>query len=287
VDTPAWTDQAVGLNEFKIELRVRAFESRTAGLARVFTNSASQAGARNVTIAQHGPDLFISLRRRATANRFWNYTICDVFNNTLWRKIELRLLRQTVTVEVDEKVVVTERVCDNALASWNRTYPLVLGNELTGDFPWRGEISYAAVTVGDCRVDYLKPGAVHIPSSYWHRPWVQSLDEFMHAEQTGDYVLNFTSFIPIGFVLAGLGGLRGSLVFAVVTCAIASVGVEIAQICFEHRCSSFVDLGLNVVGATAGAIVARLLFVGLRRGPSIARTILPVDLDQSSPSLLV
>ena len=258
---PTWLDRAIQLDSFKIRLRVRASSPAQFGPARVFTLSPNTS-LRNVTIAQDASDLVVRLRTPETSpNGMPAYAVPGVFESADWREIELAVQPAAMTLTVDGQEVLAELLPENPLASWDRSYRVGLGNELTGDRPWLGEISRAIVMVGGDRTDYLRTGKLEIPLSYWegslfYRPGPTEQHKILR-----DAVLNFLGFVPLGFVLAMLRRERGSFLVAVVVCAVASLAVELMQVCFAGRFPSVSDWGLNVLGAALGAWPARRLLV--------------------------
>jgi hypothetical protein len=251
---PAWTDRAMALNEITVHLRVRSSSTNQKGPARIFTFSTNPYH-RNLTIGQENADLSIRLRTPATSpNGLPPHTISSVFSRPGWREIQLAIEPTQLVAHVDGRRVLSEPLPRRPLETWDRDFRLALGNELTGDRPWLGEISSALVTVGDQQFDCLESGVLELPLRFRKRAKFQ----FLTPEQarTQDLLLNFVCFIPLGFVLATIGGRRTMMVLAVVICAAASFCVEFAQIFFAYRMPSVSDWISNSLGGFVGALVA-------------------------------
>jgi len=261
---PAWLDKAIRLDSLKVRLRARSLSPRQFGPARLFTIS-SDWYLRNLTIAQDVSDLVLRLRTPETSlNGKPPYVIPGVFETSDWREIELTVRPGAIALKVDGQTVLSECLPKRPLMNWDRGFRLALGNELIGRRPWLGEISQATVLVGDDQIDYLSEGRMQIPSHYWEGLTFQHIYPFTDFTQRRkalpDVVFNFAGFVPLGFVLVMVRGGRGSLLLAVVVCAVTSLGVECTQLCFDGRFPSVADWVLNVLGASLGAWIAcRLL----------------------------
>ncbi len=84
-----------------------------------------------------------------------------------------------------------------------------------------------------------------------------------------DIIINFVGFIPFGFVLTAtlikLGGIfkKHSVLVAVSLCLIVSLIIEIAQASLPSRSSEMLDLVLNTLGASMGAITYKFFNMGI------------------------
>jgi len=137
---------------------------------------------------------------------------------------------------------------------------MALGNEFTGDRPWLGEISRVVVSVGGKEWNYLTSENIERPDRYYagmQKDFFLPLSDSAHRNEAfRDVSLNILCFIPVGYLLARTKQ-HTSVLFAVVVCAVASLSVELAQLCFHNRFASFVDLGANIMGGGMGAVLAQ------------------------------
>jgi hypothetical protein len=79
-----------------------------------------------------------------------------------------------------------------------------------------------------------------------------------------DVVVNFTGFVPFGFLVAALlfrlqGRRRRAVAVAVAAGFAVSLGIEIGQSWMPSRSSSLLDLAMNTAGTGAGAAVFGLV----------------------------
>ena len=125
-----------------------------------------------------------------------------------------------IWIRVDGETLLSAAIPQRSLAAWNPRYRLAaLGNELSGDRPWMGEISSAIVRVGDRNLslgrrftgrpsmvlDESQPAAVLDNHLSQRRP-LYALDG----------LLNLVCFIPFGFLLGASTRSRGWRVVVVI-----------------------------------------------------------------------
>lgn len=259
-DPPAWLSAAAQLDDLTVHLRVHSSSSSQIGPARIFTISQDQY-RRNLTVAQEQSNLIVRLRTQDTSlDGEPHYTVSEVFSEPAWRLIDISIKDNSLEISVDGNVVVTDNLPSNPLKNWDSGYRLALGNELTWDRPWIGQISQATVSVNGHEIDYLKPGRLEYPSHYW--AWRdQGIDNLLETlscpVDARDVAFNFICFVPLGFLLTALRGKRGSILFSAVFWGTICLIVELAQIGFDGRIPSPLDWILNISGAILGAWLAR------------------------------
>ncbi len=86
----------------------------------------------------------------------------------------------------------------------------------------------------------------------------------LRADFLQDVVVNFTGFVPFGFLVASLlfrlqGRRRRAVAVAVAAGVAVSLGIEIGQSWMPSRSSSLLDLAMNTAGTGAGAAVFGLV----------------------------
>jgi O-antigen ligase len=145
--------EALGAAEaFSIELWAATDDADQDGPARLVTSSRGTVH-RNVTLGQAGDALVVRIR---TSETDWNavddeLTVPGVFADDALHHLVVTTDLDTTAVWVDGEPRWRGAGPGGSLRTWNHTYPLLLGNEATGDRPWRGTI--AAVTVHDRPLD--------------------------------------------------------------------------------------------------------------------------------------
>ncbi|MEA3437219.1 MAG: hypothetical protein U9R43_12195, partial [Thermodesulfobacteriota bacterium] len=137
---PAWLQKAITKSDFELSLEVRTTDQEQYGPARIFTLSENPSH-RNITVGQEGTNLIVRVRtQRTSLNGTPDYLIKKFFLESGWHSIDVLVTGKTLEIHVDEDSLVIERLTDQALDAWDSGYRLALGNELTGDRPWLGEI---------------------------------------------------------------------------------------------------------------------------------------------------
>jgi len=262
LDPPAWLQRVITTSDFRLSLEVRATDQEQYGPARIFTVSASPE-LRNITVGQQGSSLSVRVRtQRTSLNGTPEYLIKDVFSEPGWRRIEIFVTGKVLEIHVDGDLPVIERLTDQPLDVWDSGYRLALGNELTGDRPWLGEIRKAVVRVGDQSFNYLPPGALHIAKKYSETTAKMAhflLFSKLQFNNTSlmDWVINFLGFVPFGWLVGMLRRPGSGILLATLLAAGMSATIETSQLLFlVDRFPSIVDLILNTFGAFAGAWIA-------------------------------
>lgn len=249
-------------NELSLKIRLRSAEPRQGGPARIFTISADPY-FRNLTVGQEDLDLVVRLRTPATSpNGLPPYVVHDVFRSDGWHELDLLIEDNALRLTLDGSEVLAESLPKDALQSWNPELPAALGNELTWDRPWLGEITVAVIGSGIEEVDLLRTGSMKLPSGFWSgNDWrlIHPRSLFRTDRSTADLVLNLLCFIPVGFLLVTVRSLPWSLKVSICLLAIGVLFVEAAQLCFAGRYPSAIDWILNVVGTGFGAWLAYYL----------------------------
>lgn len=115
------------------------------GPARVVSSSLGTAH-RNLTVGQSDDALVIRLR---TTQTDWNAVdeqveVADVFTDTHRHHLVVTHDGRQVRVYVDGRRRHRATGPSGSYATWNFTYPLLLGNENEGDRPWRGHVEATA-----------------------------------------------------------------------------------------------------------------------------------------------
>jgi VanZ family protein len=150
---------------------------------------------------------------------------------------------------------------------------VALGNELTNDRPWLGEIQQAVVSAGDgIDMDYTRPGVLELlPAHFWYTPHPFTLIPFAESDMSPrlrlvDAALNLIGYIPLGLLLGGIGGGRFSrrrtVSLILVACAV-SAGLETMQFGIATRHPSTTDVLLNTLGGSIGIRLAWWIKAGM------------------------
>ena len=260
-----WLESAIGSDRFDIDLRVQPASDQATGPARILTSSVDP-GERNLMIGQDLDRLIVRMRRPATdVNGMPNIVVPDVFKAGQWVDIRVTFAGDELQILVDGRMAERIPVAPAALQTWSPDYEMALGNELTMDRPWLGNIERANISAGDLRLDLLA-------RENQDGPFLVVREPSPDFGRNTDTVVNFLGFIPLGVLLAMWFRPRRWTVFVLVLLVMASVsaGIEIFQLMLlPLRSPSFLDFELNVLGGAAGLLLATLL-TRRKRVPQVA-----------------
>ncbi len=255
---PDWLREVIAGAPLEILIDVQTASNTQSGPARILTLSGN-TGQRNITIGQAGADLVIRLRRSETMeNGTPPFIVPGVFRDLKFHRIRLSVKRDTLAVTVDGVPRIETSLPAQALASWSAEYRLALGNEITFDRPWLGTLRQAVIRVDGVPFDYLAPGALEIPSTYYLRlaPRVLGVVPFRHDEISPrlwrDWIFNYLGFIPLGLMIGGMFS-RRALLGATLFSLGVSLSMEAMQLFLPWRYPSVDDLVLNTLGGLTGA----------------------------------
>ncbi len=263
---PRWARTAMRTHRFEVALSVRSYSLEQRGPARILTLSRGPS-LRNFTLAQDRKDLIVRIRTpKHDLNGYPQYRARDVFEAERWIDIRIVVDPGSLRAEVDGELRLRDDLSAAPLRNWDRSYHLALGNELTGNRPWLGEIRRAVVRTAEDLVDYVEPGVLEVPSQIFYVRKLPVMALFQDVRPR-DAVINLVGFVPLGLLL-GLwarrtGRLSGWAAMAFVFAT--SLAIETLQIGIPKREPSFDDLIFNTLGGAAGIGLARWL----RRPPFV------------------
>jgi len=255
---PDWLDDAITNSSFDISLDVQPSAIEQTGPARILSISANTA-YRNFTVAQQGVDLVVRLRRSEdTFNGVPPFVVPSVFNNLDRHALVVSVKPGKLSISVDGTIRLNTVLPDNALDSWAREYRLALGNEITFDRPWLGVIREATVDVNGRQQDYLRHGALVIPSTYYEQLQLDRIHmipfyPWPYSPNIQDWVVNFFGFMPLGFLLVVFYPCWSRVWRVTLICFWVSLAIETTQIFLPWRHPGIEDLILNTLGGAAGA----------------------------------
>lgn len=265
---PDWVAPAMETGSMILELRVRAFTVNPGLPDRIISLSMDQ-NADNFMVGQDRDILFVQLSDPNNLETGGlDFKIPGVFEPNTWRTVVVLITPESMEVRVDGRELQKESLSEeNLLKRWDRSFQLAFGNEHIGRRPWLGEISEARLQTGGREYDLLRSPTLQLPNTFWNARFAPKLTSIMNTQLDPvlaiDYAANFLCFIPLGFLITVRKKTRWPVLLSVVYCALASLGVEIGQVFFNHCFPSIYDWILNTSGAMAGAILAgRLITAG-------------------------
>lgn len=252
--SPDWVAEAIAEDRITVELSVRSSSREQVGPARILSLSADHHH-RNLTIAQDGVDLVVRLRTpESDANGEPATRVPDVFAATKWRSLRVAVVPSNLEIAVDGETVVRKAIPKRPLRDWSRSFRLALGNELTNDRTWLGEIDRAVVRVGSREIDYSKPGLLTLPATLWVFDQPPRLTP-MHGLEAVDAVINLIGFVPLGILLFTSLGPRRRMAYGLAVIVLTSATIEGLQFVVPGRVPAVDDILLNTAGGVIGLLI--------------------------------
>jgi len=258
---PVWLAPALATHRLELSLRVRSLAVEQSGPARILTFSTSP-GDSNLMVGQDGADLVLRLRTPWTDQIG---TIGDepvarlpgLFRTPAWADLRITVEPGRLRIVAGDGPPLERPLPPLPLANWDPAQRLALGNEVTYNRPWLGEIRRAVASSGGRTADHADTGRLEFPSAFVITAEFPKLVPLRQLNAR-DAVLNVFFYLPLGFLLArllGAGrGRRPSRVAlgALLAVAAVSLSMEVLQIFLPRRFPSIDDLIFNSLGGGLG-----------------------------------
>jgi hypothetical protein len=248
---------AVETETLDVALEVRPRAAGQTGPARILTIS-QDAYRRNLTLAQDGDDLVLRLRsedtdRNGTRDGRPVARLGDVLAAGEWVAIEVGLRPGRLTIAIDGVPQLSAALPSAVMATWDPSFSLVLGNEMTCNRPWLGDIRNAMITGPDGATSYAGLGQVDRPAACWTTLHPPKLVPLVPLDLI-DTLRNTMMYVPLGCLLGLMVRSRNRRTFGALVLAIAGISLtfEAMQLLVPSRFPSIDDLIFNTLGGALG-----------------------------------
>jgi hypothetical protein len=176
-------------------------------------------------------------------------TVPNVFRPHHWSRVGVQIAGMRLAVIVDGTVRLNEVLPSNPLSTWH-SGRIALGNEVHGGRGWSGEIRRAEVTTVADSIDYVRSGALVVPSSYFYFP--DHIAPFPPPTAEERFILlMWTRRPPLG------------VLSATITAFGLAVVLSFGKFFFHGRHTAVADLAAQFLGALIGAMIGQWV---LRKG---------------------
>ena len=254
--TPAWFEdvRTSGVVQIRLEFDPGSLQENASIMML-----ASNFFVTDFAIVQDHSDLLVYLRRPGSdANGGPPFAVDGHLQSQRWNSVDVMLQRDDIRIAVDGPTRLTEHVPADPARVWGQGQ-IVLGDEVHGGRPWQGKIRHAQVRTAGSLVDYVRPGALSIPTSYFYLP-----DHVLPFPPTGkqqwqDIFLDMLSFIPVGFLIVWARRPPWRPVPATVLAAVLAVVLAGGKPLFHGRHASVAAVVMEIFGASIGALLASRL----------------------------
>jgi VanZ like family len=267
-----WLETASAAETLGLSLVIRPLSVAQSGPARILTMS-RDAHMRNLTLAQDGDDLVLRLR---TEDADLNGLLAgepfarleDVFRSAGWLSIDLQIRPRKLTIALEGQPALVVPLPPAVVRTWDPSFGLALGNEMTCDRPWLGEIRAAVLRAPDRVQNYADANAMQVPAACWAIGYPPALVPF-RLFLVQDAIRNTLMYGPLGLLLGLIMRSSGyaALLMGLLVIFGVSVTFEIAQLFVASRFSAIDDTIYNTIG---GGLGLAFVLYGRRRGPGRA-----------------
>jgi hypothetical protein len=248
---------AIEAETLDVSLEVRPGATGQKGPARILTIS-QDAYRRNLTLAQDGDDLVLRLRsadtdRNGTRDGRPVARLADMLAAGEWLAIDLRLRPGRLTIAIDGVPRLSAALPPAVMATWDRSFGVALGNEMTCDRPWLGDIRNAVIRGPDGQTTYAERSQVDLPAAcrpIGHPPKLVPLFPL----NLSDALRNIAMYLPLGWLVGMMARRHDRRTFGALVLAVAGVSLvfETAQLFIPSRFPSIDDLIFNTAGGALG-----------------------------------
>jgi len=265
---PAWFADAVEKNSLDVGLVVKPAARQRWNPVSIMMLARSSDHT-NFTMGQAGTSLVVWFRRLGSdPNGAPPLLVPNVFSVGRWTTIRMLVNGNRLSIAANGIVRRASPLSSESLRTWDPSSRVAFGDELYGGRAWQGEIQRALVKTPAHTTDYMRPGGLVVPKSYFNgfEHWQPSLQpSLLTLEDVAVDLLHAVSFIPVGALFVRLR--RPPLTVARATmCALAlSLFLLLGKLLFNDRHLATADLVAETVGALVGATAARCLLERQRR----------------------
>jgi hypothetical protein len=268
--TPGWLATARRTGAVQIQLTAEPGRAHQGAPMMLLGSDTWHA---DLGIMQTRAALSVRVLRPGSNDVGWpQFVVRKVLQPGQWSTVDVLLGHGHIRIAVDGTTRLDQPIPGNTVQRWGPGQ-ISLGDAVHGGTPWQGQIRLAEVRTGSYAVNYIRPGALSIPRSYWYVP--DHIEPFPPIS-TDQWLLAFVdllTFIPAGFLIVWSRRPPLHPAFATLIAAALAVALAAGKFLFADRHTSLANVLGQVLGALLGALLAwRLARTGrtgwLRPGPA-------------------
>ena len=254
--TPAWLEDVRTSGDVQILLEFAPESLQEHASMMMLANNFFNT---DFAIVQDHSDLLVYLRRPGSdTNGDPPFAVDGLLRSQRWNSVDVVLRHDDIQIAVDGQTTVTDHIPADSARVWGQGQ-IALGDEVNGGGPWQGKMRLAQVLTGGHVVNYVRPGALSIPKTYFYFPDHVLPFPPKGEQQWLDVFLDMVSFIPLGFLIVWAQRPPGRAVPATVLAALLAVALAAGKILFHGRHISLAAITMEIFGALLGALLASRL----------------------------
>ena len=143
--SPLWCD-VIERNSFTTSLWVRSFDLEQSGPTRIVTSSVGpESGQVNFHLGQQKEKLSVRFRTGNQHETDWELSKSSIESDR-WTHVALGWAKGDATLYVDGKPDLKFKTSFGSISGWDKDFPLLIGDELTGERSFVGDITDVVVT---------------------------------------------------------------------------------------------------------------------------------------------
>ena len=255
------------VGDVTVDLTVKTENREQDGPARILTIARDHLNA-NLMIGQEGDALIVRVRRSGSDDLGRPaLVVSQVFEHPEWQCIRVQV-DDSVRVTVDGGATVKGVLGEDPFTTWDATYQVALGDEVTGNRSWRGVIRNARISTGGQNHDLLAPGALEIPAAFLYVP-ARVRDAIRPPDLSAAFrsMLHLMAWIPAGALLAFRLPVHRRMLRVGVFAVGFALLLQFGKVVIDGRHPSLLVVVMQTVGALGGVLVAGLVlwYWGTRR----------------------
>lgn len=250
---PVWLPEVLASSSIEVKLD---FQPSSADQVAPIMMLGSNLWKTDFVIAQHGTILLVSVRHpRSDANGDPPFGFGGVIQPHRWNTVELTLEHRAISIMANGRRLLFGRMAGDPTSVWSQGR-ISLGDQVHGGGDWQGQIRLAQVTTPGYTVNYVHPGALAVPESYFYFP--DHVIPFPPSDRDWlDFSLDMLSFVPIGFLIVLARRPPVRLLPASVLTALLAVVLAGGKFLFHGRHTAVAMVAMEAAGGLLGALLAR------------------------------
>ena len=262
--TPAWLDEVrrSGVVQIRLEFVPDSLQENASIMML-----ASNFFTTDFALVQDDSDLLVYLRRpMSDANGDPPFLVDGILRSKRSNSVDIVMRHDNIRIAVDGRTRLSEHVPTDSARAWGQGR-IALGDEVDGGRPWQGTIRLAQVRTAGHVVDYVRPGALSIPESYFYFPDHVLPFPPKGEQQWLDVFLDMMSFVPVGFLIVWAWRPPLRALPAAALGAVLAVALAAGKTLFHGRHASVAAIVMEMGGVLLGALLASRLARSGRGAP--------------------
>lgn len=182
--------------------------------------------------------------------------IPSVFSANTLTRIALDVNSSEVRISINGRERFFKALENAPFLTWAPDYRFAVGNEMTFDRPWLGEVSTLLIVANGGDYDYQAGESLVLSDRYYLPPDLYMKRGRVTFALALEWFVNLFGFVAVGFLAAAaIRHWKFAVFTGVAVSLLVSATIEISQLWLPWRFSGLRDISLNVLGGGLGAML--------------------------------